>query len=420
MFIVKPYQLDHSIDIMSLLTFLQRYASFTFAKVSLLATRWIILMLSLHWLTPSKFAQLAGVLSLVEILRAFSDIGAENIIYARLAESGRPISPIVKSLIRARIVIACLLCIVAILLIKLFTINAYWLLFILLPILAFQNASIAFLQKERNLKQIALLAFSAISVGVFATCYARNAKSDGTLLCLLLILPEAITSIISFFMTKKYWILVISTYNKFRLHRLWPYIGPSAAVSILVMCYSRLDVLLVSPLLGSLDQADYSAGFRLVEPLFLVLALASMSLLAELGALDTPNAKKASIKLMERLNFELYVSMILIACFLGLVVMVFAQKGFAMSLHASYVAAVLAFAIPVKLANTFFSSILQRAGRYNSVLKASSINAVITWLTATIFGMVLGLIGVAIGALIGEIVNFSLQRKAVKLLLFKI
>jgi O-antigen/teichoic acid export membrane protein len=405
---------------MSLLTFLKRYASFTFAKASLLVTRWVILMLALHWLTPNKFAQLAGILSLVEIFRAISDIGAENIIYARLAESSRPISRIVKSLIRMRILVATSLSTVAILLLKFYAINAYWLLFILLPIFAIQNASMAFLQKERNIKQIALLAFSAICVGMFATFYAWLAKSDGTQLCLLLLLPEAITAFISLFMTKKYWALVFGTYNKFKLRRLLPYIGPSAAVSLLVMCYSRLDILLVSPLLGTLEQADYSAGFRLVEPLFLVLALASMSLLAELGAIDTHNAKQASLNLLKRLDLKLLIKMILLAGLLTLVVLFFAQKGFAMTLHASNVAAVLAFAIPVKLFNTFFTTVLQRAGRYDIVLYAALINAVTTWVVALSLGIVLGVIGVALGALIGEVFNFFYQRQAVNLMLSKV
>jgi O-antigen/teichoic acid export membrane protein len=187
-----------------------------------------------------------------------------------------------------------------------------------------------------------------------------------------------------------------------------------------VMCYSRLDILLVSPLLGTLEQADYSAGFRLVEPLFLVLALASMSLLAELGAIDTHNAKQASLNLLKRLDLKLLIKMILLAGLLTLVVLFFAQKGFAMTLHASNVAAVLAFAIPVKLFNTFFTTVLQRAGRYDIVLYAALINAVTTWVVALSLGIVLGVIGVALGALIGEVFNFFYQRQAVNLMLSKV
>jgi hypothetical protein len=45
---------------------------------------------------------LAASLSFVEITKAFSELGAESIIYSRMSSFDKPISHIVKKLIRAR------------------------------------------------------------------------------------------------------------------------------------------------------------------------------------------------------------------------------------------------------------------------------------------------------------------------------
>ena len=87
---------------MNLKSFFYRYLSFTLAKVGVLVGRSAILILSFHWLTPIEFAGLAASLSFVEITKAFSELGAESIIYSRMSSFDKPISHIVKKLIRAR------------------------------------------------------------------------------------------------------------------------------------------------------------------------------------------------------------------------------------------------------------------------------------------------------------------------------
>lgn len=414
------YLSEGAVISLTLKPFLHRYATFTLAKVGLVLGRWLILMLALRWLVPSEFGRIAGVLSIIEILRALGDIGAESIIYARLLAADRPLPRIVKKLVRLRVFVSSLLGFFAAILFALFTWHEAWLMFALIPVSAFQNASVAFLQKSRNLMQIFILAVTAIFVATASAAVAWIVKAEGIELCLLLLLPEAIAAIVGMIFTRKYWFLVMhagkfNTYKFF--YRLLPFVGPSAAVALLVMGYTRLDVLLVLPLLGLLAQADYSAGFRLVEPAFLVLSLASVSLLAELGTLNTRHARLAAERIINWLNFPVFAGFFGVACLLGLSVDALAGNLFRLSTQASQVAGVLALAIPIKLLNTFLTTLLQRGGRYDSVLRAAMLNAVVTWSIALAMGSVLGIIGVALGALVGEVMNFWFQRRSVNIML---
>lgn len=407
---------------MTLKPFLQRYVSFTLAKVALVVGRWLILILALQWLAPSEFARVAGALSLVEILRAFGDMGAENIIYARLAPAWQPVPRIVKTLVRLRVTVASLLGLVAAAMFGMLAEHGAWVLFFLVPVLAFQNASVAFLQKHRNFKQMLILVLAAAAVAGVSAAAAWLAEPAGLVLCLLLLLPEAVAAAVGVILTRKHWVLVLASGQRSArrsLPRLWPFLGPSAAVGVLVMGYSRLDVLLVLPLFGLLAQAQYSAGFRLVEPVFLLLSLASISLLAELGAVDTRLARSAAGRMMDWMNIPVLFGLLFLACALGWGMEVLATHLLQLPPQAAQVAGFLALAIPVKLLNTFLTTLLQRGGRYDRVLSAALLNAAVTWSMALLLGIVLGVAGVALGALMGEILNFFFQRQVVREMLMK-
>ena len=402
--------------------FLQRYLSFTIVKVGLVIGRWLILMLALGWLAPPEFALMAGAFSIVEILRAFGDIGAENVIYARLAGSERPLPLIVKKLISWRLLTSSALGLLGALVFGILVGHGAWLIFGLVFILAFQNTSIAFLQKNRNQNKIIFLAFVAIIGAIFSVLVAVLYRPNGLMLSLLLILPETFAAVAGIYLTKNYWLLLVFSVPQnlhLGLNRLLPFIAPSVAVSILVMCYTRLDILLVLPLMGLIAQANYSAGFRLVEPIFLLLSLASVSLLAELGSYYTRDLRLFTERVTAFLDFRTLVIFLILGCILGFVSEIIGVKFFKLSAEAAKIAGLLALAIPVKILNGFLTSLLQRGGNYNQVLYAAIWNTVTTWIIALILGTLIGVTGIAIGALIGDIINFLFQYRAVKNRLLK-
>ena len=192
---------------------------------------------------------------------------------------------------------------------------------------------------------------------------------------------------------------------------------PSFAVSILVILYTRLDVFLVLPLLGTLSQANYSIGFRLVEPVFLILSLGSLSLLAELGSHSTSKSRSIATRLMQSLNAARYFLLMFCGVILAFIFQYISLHFLNLSVSASWVTFFLALAIPIKLCNTFFTTLLQRNGRYNIVFYAAIVAFLCTMIFGIILGSFVGVVGIAVATLIAESSNFLYQKYQVKKML---
>jgi Na+-driven multidrug efflux pump len=76
--------------------------------------------------------------------------------------------------------------------------------------------------------------------------------------------------------------------------------------------------------------------------------------------------------------------------------------------------AMLALIIPIKLLNIFYSSLLQRAGKFNLILVAASITLITTFILAFVFGMLWHVTGVALAAITAELINMIYQKIMVK------
>jgi len=404
---------------MELKGFLYRYSSFTLAKVTLLIGRSAILILSYQWLTKAEFALIASAFSFVEILRVLTDVGAENIIYSRLSSVNKAIPYIVKSLVTFRMQVSFLVS-------AIFSFTSYfifssdiWPLFLLPAINSLQSSNFGFMQKNRDFRKIfalLILVFLAALLSVYAVFLY---ESKGIILIFLMILPELCASVIGLVITKSTWynIMLYKPRVTHLLPKLLPYMLPSFAVSILVVLYTRLDVILVLPLLGTLSQANYSIGFRLVEPVFLILSLGSLSLLAELGSHSTSNSRFIAKRLMQSLNVARYFFLILASFILAYSFQYISLHFLILSAPASWVKFFLVLAIPIKLCNTFFTTLLQRNGRYNIVLYAAMVVFLCTMIFGLILGSYIGVVGIAVATLIAESLNFLYQNYQVKKML---
>ena len=404
---------------MKLKDFLYRYTSFTLAKVSLFIGRSAILILSFQWLSSTEFALVASAFSLVEILRVITDMGSEQIIYSRLSSANKPIPNIVKSLVTFRVQVSFLVT-------ALFSFTSYfilssdiWPLFLLPAIYSLQSSSISFIQKKRDFTKIFILVILVIMAALLSIFIAFFYEITGIFLIYLMIFPELFAAVAALVISKNAWYnIILYKYRTFHLiPKLLPYILPSFTVSILVILYTRLDLILVLPLLGKLSQANYSIGFRLVEPVFLILALGSLSLLAELGSYTTFNSRLTGKRLMQSLDAIRYFLLILGGVILAFCFQYISLHLLDLSVASAWVTFFLALAIPIKLCNTFFSALLQRNGRYFILMQA----AIITFLFSIIFGLILGnyigIVGIALATLIAESSNFLYQKYQVKKML---
>jgi Na+-driven multidrug efflux pump len=102
-----------------------------------------------------------------------------------------------------------------------------------------------------------------------------------------------------------------------------------------------------------------------------------------------------------------------LACFLFWV----AKQYLGLSEPALKVLFILALAIPIKLCNTFLSSLLQRAGLFNIVMKAALITLFITFTFGIGLGFGLGVMGIALATIVSESINLLYQKKMVHFML---
>lgn len=352
-------------------------------------------------------------------MRPISDMGAENIVYSRLAAKHRPLPKVIQKILQLRILSSACVSAAGLALLIVYDRAIFTPLFALPIIIALQNSNLAFLQKSNSQGKLAILSFFALFLSGTSILIAWLTKAQGLGLALLLILPELVTCLLGVLQTTNQW---QSLFTKKSFHtrggrQLAFYILPSISIGFIVMIYSRLDITFVRPVLGLDAQASYSAAFRLIDPILLLLSLASLTLLTELGVNNSANARAMSIKLLQKIGLQFYI--IYAAIFLGLAFIL--QKISVVFLHFSVdtaaLLATLALIIPIKLLNTFYSSLLQRAGKFHLILVAALITLIATFTLAFAFGMLWSITGVALAAISAELINMIYQKIMVKKIL---
>jgi O-antigen/teichoic acid export membrane protein len=393
-----------------------RYFSFSAAKVSLLIGKSAILVLAYSWLSMAEFAFIAGIISLIEITRPISDMGAENIVYSRLAAKHLPLPKVIQKILQLRILSSAFVSATGLAILIALDRTIFAPLIALPVIISLQNSNLAFLQKSNFQGKITMLSFSALVLSIVSILIAYLSKAQGLALALLLISPELFTCLLGAILTTNQWKTLFTHKTPYRRggRQLTFYILPSVSIGFIVMLYSRLDITFVRPMLGLDAQASYSAAFRLIDPILLLLSLASLTLLTELGINNSANARAISISLFKKIGAQFY--MIYAAIFLGLAFIL--QKISVTFLHFSdetaLLLATLALIIPIKLLNTFYSSLLQRAGKFHLILVAALITLTATFTLAFVFGVFWSITGVAIAAITAELINMMYQKTMVK------
>ncbi len=366
-----------------------------------------------QWLSVLEFGVIAGTLSVIEIVRALSDFGSESIVYSRLSATRISLPLVVKKLIHFRLIFSIFLLVLLFLLLPVFHILNLWPLFVLLLVGTIQNTSVAFLQKERRFGVIFYLVAFIFFISVVSALYALSIKPSGFTLLFFMVIPECVSAIFGFLLTLSSWkeIFLVKKLDGKSFYRLLPYTLPSMSVGVLVMLYSRLDVMLVYPLFGANSQALYSLCMRVVEPLFMIFSLASLAFLAELGAYNNQNAKSVVSQLVNFFGFRSYFFIFLASILFGGAIGFLSKNILKLQTQEVWMISLLGSAIPTKLCNSLLSSCLQRIGHFNIVMKAAVGVFIATYFLGVIFGLLMGISGIVLAAVISEIFNFLYQKR---------
>lgn len=364
---------------------------------------------------PSReFAAIAATLSVMEILRAIADMGADAFIYARIGPPGKRLSQLVRAAMLLRgglsLGIAAAACLVA----AAFTNSLYLLILLLLiPVTAIQANAVALLQKRGRREPLALLVIASLIASAVVAVSVSLFRPVSAGAVLLLVAPDVAAAITAVLLTLGQLRLVLALGNRSftrAFHVVRYKLAQTTMVNVLSIAYSRLDVLVVLPTCGVFAQSAYSAGFRLVEPFFLLFGIASIALLAELGGRGVSRTRE-----LARTLTAISIPFFMLPALLGAAAICagLAWWGSMTFVHfkedGSLLAGVIAAAIPFRILNTMISALLQRLGYFQQIARAAIINAVITFSLALIGARLGGAPAVAAGAVAGEAANFFFQ-----------
>jgi len=401
--------------------FVSRYATFAAARIALVVGRWFVLVQSARHLPTADFAVLAATLSLVEILRAISDVGADSYVYSRLGHAHQPLRFTVRGALWLRAVASLATVVVGA--------SAYWALggraetlpiFVLILASCCQATGVALLQKSANFRAMAGLVGATLLASLSVDILAWLQTPQLWLMACLLVAPDCIAAVVALSLAAPPLRRMLAATMNGRHHLpalvrpIATKLGPAAAIGALVVAYSRLDVLVVLPLAGVVEQASYSAGFRLIEPAFLFFAIASLALLAELGSGKTENTKLLARRLLNYPPAKVALGLIAASATAAMLAYWLAEAIFRFSDNAALLAGVFAAALPYRLGNSMVSALLLRLGRFDAVMHAAVLNGLITFSLAMLFTHHYGAAGAAMAALLGEIFNAGYQRYRLK------
>jgi O-antigen/teichoic acid export membrane protein len=395
--------------------FLRRYASFAAARLALVAGRWGVLLLASQRLGTAEFAAIAAALSLVELLRALADGGTESYIYSKLGARHQRFRVSVRAAMQLRALLGFLATVIGML---------SWLVFggdfVVLPMFllifasSIQSIGVALLQKDQDFHKLGMLVIFCLLGGAFSVASAAFTSPSNRALVWFLIAPDVGAAVVATSLSLLALKQVIKKTARGIFRSLTPAAGkliPSALVPTLAILYSRLDVFFVLPVMGIAAQAGYSVAFRLVEPVFLLLAIGASALLAELGGGSRADALRLSRRVGEIVQSRTLLFLIGLSFVCGAVAWLFTIVALDTVPQVSILAAILALVIPIRVLNAMHSALLQRLGRFDLVLRAALLNTASTFVLAAVLCSATGLIGVAAATVIGEIINSVYQKK---------
>lgn len=184
---------------------------------------------------------------------------------------------------------------------------------------------------------------------------------------------------------------------------------PLAAVGLIATAYTRLDVMVIAPLAGSVALGLYSFAYRISEPFRFVATAIDSTLYSYLSA----RIEAVDRGELRRLLFVVlaYASVLAIAAILLGWLLV--NVGYHEYREALPTLGILCIALLIRCVNGFLTSVLYAKGLYRTVLRIVAYNAAL--MAVIIYPMVagLGIVGAAASLLAVEIVNCILQGRAI-------
>jgi len=253
------------------------------SRISQSLFRWYIFFIALSNLDQNNFATLAFTISVIEIIRVFSDFGFEPYLFIKIANG-------TKKPVKSWWVIASLKSIFSF--IATILVAIYALLFennvLLLSAILITTGTIilelqCLLQRKNNYKD-------ALKVGLVNLIFLIILISQKKLICNILFLIEILIIfdilqiIVMLFATYSHIrsmsnLLSISSFKIFKIAKTTCALSMfTYVITLLTTLSQRLDAIIINPILGSASQAEFSTAYRLTEPFLQFFSILSLAI----------------------------------------------------------------------------------------------------------------------------------------------
>ena len=365
---------------------------------------------------PQAFGRIALCLAIVEVLRVLTDFGTENLFIRSLA---RAESPHTRTDLLARFGTFRLVAIVLGLLCYFIAAVAFLpsplaapdlLASLLLVTSTGMGYAFTFYQAQLNMERAAQIVLSTAVVGVSILIFA--APGNETAQLSFLIAVEATTAA---------WLVHdVTRRTGIRWRDAWRFTSsldmravaqesaPLAGVTLLVAAYTRLDVLMIGPLAGSLALGLYSFAYRVSEPFRFLASGVEATLYSYLSVRTDISG---SITRMQRLLLLVGSYAFALGTLAGLTGWLFVHFGYIEYRDVLPTLAILSAALMFRCVNGFLVALLYARAQYTSVLRIAMCNAALMAVLIYPCISLLGIAGAALALLAVEILNCLLQTR---------
>jgi O-antigen/teichoic acid export membrane protein len=380
-------------------------------------TRIVILLLITRQFGPIEFGRLALAISVTEIFKVMADIGLDTIAIRRLSIHRRLSVKIMDVVLTLKLITASVGYLLAVII--------FWTLYrstngvVLLSICALSIYTNLIINSLYSYFQ----AFLRISDIIGATIIGTTSYIILTLMCMYyhlaiemfaLAIPasEMVTLLLTF---KKYSVIqpIHFRFNMRIAKVLLRESIPAGLSALIVVVYLRLDNVLIGKFIGEQGVGEYSAAYRLTEPILLVFSSLSISLYASLSKYRTAHDLSAAKSFFSALLKPVIISGILFSVifyvFSGSLTKIFPNSYQSTAL----VLEILSWSILFKAINPQLTAFITARGKYRLMMIISFFNLMVNIAANLILIPIYQMRGAAAAVVITEGVNTIVQSAGV-------
>jgi O-antigen/teichoic acid export membrane protein len=390
-------------------------ASWTGARAIAGFTRLGILLAMARVYGPVSFGQVSLAISLVEILRAFSEFGVDTVSIRKFAQTvPEQRSELLGSIIGSKLLLAiCFYCLgvgglffvtnsrVEVLLAAIAGLSLFF--------VSVLGAMSSYLQSFFSMSRVfrSTLLSSAVSVGCAFLLIHRGAS----LLLVIIVLPLADGLNLLLLWRRS----IRSLRLKFDFQRTASLLRQSLPVglmAILIILYVRLDNLFVFRLAGASALGLYSVCYRIVEPALMVPHSFSMTTYALLsGSEHQDDSASAVTRILLKTMWPAYAFILAATAILFFGGNWMLGRFFPSYLSAYPILLVLSCTLAVRTLNISLTTVLNSRAKYSVLAKIMGVNLLVNIILVFLFVPRWGALGAAWAAVATEIFNALMQGK---------